>query len=171
MLTSKLKCQMICSYIHISNSAEIYAFTSTINQGLEIHKHITLEKGMDVTIHSLYIPFTNLDHCNKITHNMSCSCANLIKECTTSNNGITTFNASNISTSVNKHKLDLAEIPMVTFNAIFMKRMQYLDNTCLTKLSMDIHLVLMFCNISLPFVSMISTNLANFECLLGRWLK
>ncbi len=47
---------------------EIYALMNIIDQGVEVNKHIALEKGMDVTIHPIYIPFTNLNYCNKITH-------------------------------------------------------------------------------------------------------
>jgi hypothetical protein len=83
--------------------------------------------------------------------NMFHSCANLIKECTTSNNGITTFNPSNNSTLVNKHKLDLVKVFVGASNAIFMRRVWYSNNTCLTRLNMEIHLVLMFRNILLPF--------------------
>jgi hypothetical protein len=103
--------------------------------------------------------------------NMSGSCANLIKECTTSNNGIKTFYPSNISTLVNKHKLDLVKVIVGASNAIFTKRVQYSNNTCLTRLSMEIHLILMFRNILLPFISIIFTHLENSKCLFGLWLK
>jgi hypothetical protein len=53
---------------------------------------------------------------------MSHSCANLIKECIASSNGKTTFNLNNISTLVNKHKLDLVEVIVATSNGIFMKK-------------------------------------------------
>jgi len=49
---------------------EIYAFMNIIDQGVEIHKHIALEKGMDVIIHPIYIPFTNFNYYNKITHKL-----------------------------------------------------------------------------------------------------
>jgi hypothetical protein len=49
---------------------EIYAFMSIIDQGVEIHKHIALEKGINVTIHPIYIAFTNFNYCNKITHKL-----------------------------------------------------------------------------------------------------
>ncbi len=103
--------------------------------------------------------------------NMSHSCVNLIKECTTSNSGIIAFNPNNISTLVNKHKLDLARVIMGASNVIFMKKMWYLDNICLLGLIMDIHLVLMPHNILLPFFFMISIKLANSKCLLRLWFK
>ncbi len=63
--TQMLNDLVLCSN---NNSMKICAFMNSIGQGLEIHKHITLERGMDIMIHQIYIPFTNLDHCNKITH-------------------------------------------------------------------------------------------------------
>ncbi len=33
---------------------KIYALMSIIDQGLEIHEYITLEKGMDATIHPIH---------------------------------------------------------------------------------------------------------------------
>jgi hypothetical protein len=130
---------------------KIYAFMNTIDQGLEIHKHITLERGMDITIHPIYIPFTNLDHWIKLHTNMSCNCANLIKECNACNSGIITLSPIDISTSMNKHKLDLVEAIVGASNVIFLRRMWYSNNTCLTWLLMKIHLIVTFHNIMLPF--------------------
>jgi hypothetical protein len=33
---------------------KIYALMSVIDQGLEIHEHITLERGMEPTIHPIH---------------------------------------------------------------------------------------------------------------------
>ncbi len=65
---------------------------------------------------------------------------------------------------INKHKLDLVEVMMGASNAIFI-------NTCLTRLIMTIHLVLMLQNMLLPLVSMNLANLVNSKCLLSLWLK
>jgi len=117
-------------------------------------KHITLNNGMDVIIHSIYTPFKIFDYCKK-THTQTLRiCAKLIKKCTMSNN---------VSTLVNKHKLHLIK---VIVGVIFIRRM-ILKQQCLTRLNMDIHLILTFHNILLSFVSMISTNLANSKCFLG----
>ncbi len=132
---------------------------SIIDQGLEIHKHITLERGMDATIHPIH-PFTNLDYCNKITHkHMLHNYANLMKERIVFNSGIIVVNPMNVLTSINKHKLDLAKAIVGTFNVIFMRKVHYSNNTCLMKLIMDIQLVLRFHNVLLPFVSIIFINL------------
>jgi hypothetical protein len=68
----------------------------------------------------------------------------LINEWTASNSGIMAFNPNNIFTLTNIHKLDLAKIMVGASNAIFMRKVQYSNNTCLIKLIMDIHPVLMF---------------------------
>jgi hypothetical protein len=170
MLANKLKCQMICSSIQISNPTKIYPIMNIINQGLKIHKHIILERGLDGTIHLIYIPFTNLDCCKKSHTNTSHNYPNLIKKCTASNNGKIGCNPSNILTLLNKHKLDLVEVIEGASNAMFMKRMRYSDNRHLTKLNMDIHLVLMFHNM-LSFVLIIFSYLENLNILVGLWLK
>ncbi len=54
---------------------------------------------------------------------------------------------------------------------VFIKKVQYSDNTCLIGLTMDIHLVFVFHKILLPLVSMICANFVNCKCLLGLWLK
>jgi hypothetical protein len=56
----------------------------SVDQSCEIIKHITLERGL------------------AIIHKTSLDCANLIKECSVFNNGITVFNPSKVSTSMNK---------------------------------------------------------------------
>jgi hypothetical protein len=65
----------------------------------------------------------------------------------------------------------LVEAMVGASNAIFMRKVQYSNNTHLIGLIMDVHLVLMFCNILLPLVSMIFANLVYSNCLLGLWLK
>jgi len=103
--------------------------------------------------------------------NTSRSWENLINEWTTSNSVIMALNPNNDFTLVNKRRLDLAEAMVGASNAIFMKRVRYSNNTHLTTLIMDIHLVLMFHNILLPLVSMNCTNLVDSKCLLGLQLK
>lgn len=100
----------------------IYVLMNIIDQGLEIHEHITLEKGMDATIHPIH-PLHNLDYCNTITHkHMLHNYANLMKECIVFNSGIIVVNPMNVLTSVNKHKLDLAKAIMGTSNVIFVRK-------------------------------------------------
>jgi hypothetical protein len=65
----------------------------------------------------------------------------------------------------------LLKVIVGAFNAIFVKKVQYSNNTCLTWLIMTIHLVLILHNILLPFVSMIFANLTNFKCFLRLWLN
>ncbi len=145
---------------------------SRIDKGMEISKHITLEIILVVTIHLIYIPSSQIFIAAMKSHtNTLCSWENLINEWTTSNSGIMAFNLNNIFTSVSKHKLDLVEAMVGASNVILMRRMQYSDNTCLTRLIIDIHLVLIFRNILLPLISMISANLVNSKCLLGLQLK
>jgi hypothetical protein len=60
---------------------------------------------------------------------------------------------------------------MVAFYAIFMRKVQYSNNTHLTRLIIEIHLILMLHKILLPLVSIISANLINSKCLLGLCLK
>jgi hypothetical protein len=60
---------------------------------------------------------------------------------------------------------------MSASKAIFMRRMQYLNKPHLTRLIIEIHLVLMFHRILLPSISIISTSLVNSKCFLGLWLK
>jgi len=121
---------------------------SRIDKGMEISKHITLEIILVVTIHLIYIPSSQIFIVAMKSHtNTLCSWENLINEWTTSNSGIMAFNLNNIFTSVSKHKLDLVEAMVGAFNVILMRRVQYSDNTCLTRLIIDIHLVLIFRNI------------------------
>ncbi len=55
--------------------------------------------------------------------------------------------------------------------AIFIKKVWYSDNTCLIRLTIDIHLVFVFRKILLPLVSMIFASFVNCKCLLRLWLK
>jgi len=103
--------------------------------------------------------------------NTSRSWENLINEWIASNSGIIAFNLNNVFTLVSKHKLDLVEAMVAAFNVILMWKVQYSDNTRLTRLIMDIHLVLIFRNILLPLISMTSANLVNSKHFLGLWLK
>ncbi len=82
---------------------KIYALMNIINQGLEIHEHITLERRMDAIIQPTH-PLHNLDYCNKITHKHRLhNYANLMKECIVFNSDIIIVNPRNVLTSVNKH--------------------------------------------------------------------
>jgi hypothetical protein len=81
------------------------------------------------------------------------------------------LNLNNNFTLVSKHRLDLAKAMVGASNAIFMRKVQYLDNTHLTRLIMDIDLVLMFHNILLPLVSMIFTNFGKLQVFFGVQLK
>jgi hypothetical protein len=53
---------------------------SKINQRMKIEEHITLETKVVVTIHPIYLPFTNCDNCYEITLKKSHSLANSIKK-------------------------------------------------------------------------------------------
>ncbi len=57
------------------------------------------------------------------------NCAYIMKECIAYTSGITTSNPNNVSTSMNKEKINLMEGIMGASNAIFTKRMQYSINT------------------------------------------
>jgi len=64
----------------------------------------------------------------------SFSCVNLIKECIASNSTIIAFKLNNkVSTSINKDKLDLVEGIVGAYNAIYMRKVQYLSKTHLTR--------------------------------------
>jgi hypothetical protein len=56
------------------------------------------------------------------------------------------------------------------YHAILMIKVQYLDNTCLIGLIVEIHLVLMFHRI-LPLISMIFISLVNSKCFFGAIIK
>jgi hypothetical protein len=105
---------------------------NTIDQGLEVHKDILKEKEMDGTIQPIYILSQILIIIRKSHTNTSYSGANLIKDCIVSKSGVIAFNPNNISTLVNKHKLDLIEVSVGASNAIFVRKVQYPNNTCLT---------------------------------------
>jgi len=65
---------------------------------------------MDGKIHPIYI-LSHIWITNRKLHaNTSYSGANLIKDCIVSKSGVITFKPNNISTLVNKHKLDLVEV-------------------------------------------------------------
>ncbi len=168
MLSNKLKCQMILLYIQINNLMEIYAFMSIIDQGVENNKHIFFKNEWM----SQYIQYTSPSQIWTIaikSHiNMSCNCANLIKKCTISSSGIITSKPINVSTLVNKHKLDLAKSILGASNIIFMKWMWYSNNIFDT---MDIHLVFKFHKILLPFVSMIFYQFGKFQISLGAMVE
>jgi hypothetical protein len=121
---------------------------------------------MDGTIHPIYILSQILITIRKSHANTSYNGTNLIKDCIVSKTDVTTFDPNNISTLVNKHKLDLVEVSVGAPNAIFVRKVQYSNNTCSTSLIMIIHLVLILHNILLLFVSMIFANLTNFNCFL-----
>jgi len=67
----------------------------SVDQSFEISEHITLKSGLAITKHAIHIPFIDR---HEITDKKSLNCANLIKECTPSNNGITAFNHNEVST-------------------------------------------------------------------------
>jgi hypothetical protein len=87
---------------------------------------------MDGTIHPIYILSQILITIRKLHTNTSYSGVNLIKDCIVSKSGVIAFNPNNISILVNKHKLDLLKVIVGAFNAIFVKKVQYSNNTCLT---------------------------------------
>ncbi len=70
----------------------------SVDQSFEISEHITLKRGLAITKHAIHIPFIDLHYCYEIIDKKSFNCANLINECTTSNNGITVFNPNKVST-------------------------------------------------------------------------
>ncbi len=82
------------------------AIMSNVDQSFEINEHITFKRRLTITKHALHIPFTNLHYYYEITNKKSLNCTNLIKECTTSNNGIIAFNHNKVSTSMNKDRLN-----------------------------------------------------------------
>ncbi len=67
MMPKKLKNQLICSYIKKFHLMKRYVLMSKIDQRMKIDEHITLETTMVVTIHPIYLPFTNFDNCYEIT--------------------------------------------------------------------------------------------------------
>jgi hypothetical protein len=86
---------------------------------------------MDGTIHPIYILSQILISIRKSHTSTTYSGANLIKDYIVSKSGVIAFNPNNISTLVNKHKLDLVEVSVGASNAIFVRRVQYSNNTCL----------------------------------------
>jgi hypothetical protein len=93
--------------------------------------------------------------------------ANFIKECITVDIIIITFKPNKDSTIISKDKLDLIKGMVGASNAIFTKKVQYLNKTCLTKLIIETHLIVMFHIILLPSIFVIFANLVNFKCLSG----
>jgi hypothetical protein len=75
-----------------------YIFTSRIDQGIKVEKHITLETKMAFAIHLINIPLQILFSTMKSHTNTSCNWTNFIKEWTTSKSGIMVFNPSNVFT-------------------------------------------------------------------------
>jgi hypothetical protein len=63
----KAKKPIDCSYIKICHLMKRYVLMSKIDQRMKIDEHITLETTMLVTIHPIYLPFTNFDNCYEIT--------------------------------------------------------------------------------------------------------
>jgi hypothetical protein len=72
------------------------------------------------------------------------NCANLIQEYTTFNIYIIAFKPNKVSTSINKDKLDLVEGIVGASNAIFIRRVHYIDKTHFVRLIIDINVILMF---------------------------
>ncbi len=68
---------MINFYVQIYILAKINALINRYDQANEISEHITFKRRLIVTIHFLYIPFTNLDCCYEIIDKFFF--ANLIK--------------------------------------------------------------------------------------------
>jgi hypothetical protein len=123
---------------------EIDVLMNNVGQSNEIIEHITFKRRLRVIEHVVYILFIDLDCCYEITNKKSLNCVNLVKEHITSNIYITKFKPNKVSTLVCKDKLNLGEGIMGASNAIFMKKMWYLNKTHLTKLIIEIHLDLMF---------------------------
>jgi hypothetical protein len=118
---------------------------NSVGQGNEVIEHIIFKRGLHLIEHVVHIFFINLHCCYEIIDKKSLNCVNLIKECITFNIYITKFKPNKVSTLlVNKYKLDLVEGIVGAFNAIFMKKMRYLNKTHLTKLIIEIHLDSMF---------------------------
>jgi hypothetical protein len=111
---------------------------NNVDQGNEIIEHITLKRKPFITKHVVHIPFTYRSSFANMKSQIKryINCANLIKECTTSNSDIIAFKPNKVSTLMNKEKLDLVEGIVSASNAIFMRRVQYSNNTCLTRLIM-----------------------------------
>jgi hypothetical protein len=64
----------------------------------------------------------------KLQTKSSLNCTNSIKECTTFNIYITTFKPNKVSTSISKDKLDLVEGIVGASHAIFMRKLEYINN-------------------------------------------
>jgi hypothetical protein len=60
--------QVIYSYIKIHDPPKFVVSMSKIDQNMGVSKHIILETRMVVTIHPIYIPFTNFHHGYEITN-------------------------------------------------------------------------------------------------------
>ncbi len=102
---------------------------NTIDQSLEVHKDITSRKKKWM---AQYILSQILITIRKSHANTSYSGANLIKDCIVFKSDVIAFNPNNISILVNKHKLDSIHVSVGASNAIFVRKMQYSNNTCLT---------------------------------------
>jgi len=85
---------------------------------------------------------------------------------------MTTFNFTNVSTSLNKDKLDLAQSIVGASNPKFMKRVLNWDMFHIIEYGYP-YLILMLCVIlDMPLDFMIFTNLVNYTFILGLlWLK
>jgi hypothetical protein len=68
MLSNKLKNQMINFCVQIYNLVKIDAFMNKVDQASEMNKCITFKRSLVVTIHVVYIFFTNFDYCYEITN-------------------------------------------------------------------------------------------------------
>jgi hypothetical protein len=92
MLPNKLKKQMINFCVQIYNLVKTDALMNRVDQASEISECIIFKKSLVVTIHVVYIPFTNFEYCYEITNKNTFICVNLIKECTTFNGSMIVFN-------------------------------------------------------------------------------
>ncbi len=72
------------------------ALMNRVDQASEIDECITFKRSLVVTIHVVYIPFTNFYYCYEIRNKNTFICVNLIKECTTFNGGMIVFNPNNV---------------------------------------------------------------------------
>jgi len=96
MLPNKFKNQMINFCVQIYNLMKTNVLMNKVDQASEINECITFKRSLVVTIHVVYIPFTNFDYCYESTNKNTLICVNLIKKCTTFNGGMTIFNPNNV---------------------------------------------------------------------------
>jgi hypothetical protein len=144
MLSNKHKNQMIYSYVKICDPPKSIVFMSKIDQSMEVSKHIILETRMVVTIHPIYIPFTKFHYGYEITNKHITRLDRFEQWIDYLQEWHTNIQPQQHFYISQQTQVILGRDYGVCTNIISMRKVWYSNNTCLTKLIVDICLVLSF---------------------------